>query len=124
MGVESDSTNGIVRPKTVWMGGLRAFVVDDSREGSVSETGSLAGLRIREAVAFTVENKFGVINEVHSVGAGESFSARAHEVDMRALFKHQAGSVDWIAQALDTGHSSGLHAAAVHQQGVKLHAPV
>jgi hypothetical protein len=43
---------------------------------------------------------------------------------MGALFEDQAGGLDGIAQALDTGHATGLHAAAVHEQSVKLNAAI
>src|SRR5208337_318889 len=40
------------------------------------------------------------------------------------LFEDQAGCLDGIAEALDTGHAAGLHAATVHEQGVKLDAAI
>ena len=58
------------------------------------------------------------------MGVGELFSAGTDEVDVRAFFEYEAGGLNGIAKALDTGYAAGLHAAAVHEQGVKLDASV
>ena len=58
------------------------------------------------------------------MGGGETLGAFAYKVDMGALFKHQPGGLDGVAQALDAGHAAGFHAAAVHEQGVELDAAI
>ena len=55
---------------------------------------------------------------------GEVLRAGADEVDMGTFFEDQAGGVDGIAEALDTGYAAGFHAAAVHEQGVELDAAI
>jgi hypothetical protein len=81
-------------------------------------------LGVGEALALTVEDEFGVVDEGHAVRGGELLGAIADEVDMVALFEDQAGGLNGIAQALDAGYASGLHAAAVHEERVKLDAAV
>ncbi len=55
---------------------------------------------------------------------GELLRAWADEVDVTAFFQNQPSSLNGVAQTLDAGHASRLHAAAVHQQGVELDAAV
>jgi len=43
---------------------------------------------------------------------------------VRALFEDEAGGLDGVAEALDTGNAAGFHASAVHEEGVKLDAAV
>jgi hypothetical protein len=113
-------------------GCLRAFVVVEDMngnffragEGFVFQTGGFTSLGKGEAFALAVEHQFGVVDEGHAVGVGELLSAFSDEVDVRAFFQDQAGGLDGIAEALDTGHAAGLHAAAVHEQGVELDAAI
>jgi hypothetical protein len=58
------------------------------------------------------------------VVVGKLLGADADEVDMLALFQDEAGGLNGVAKALDTGHATGSHAAAVHEEGVKLNAAV
>jgi hypothetical protein len=113
-------------------GGLWAFVVvvDGMRgnfragEGLVGEAGGLAELGMGEALTLAVEDQLGVVDESHAVGVGEVLGSGANEVDVRTFFKDQAGGLNGIAEALDAGHSAGLHASAVHEEGVELDAAV
>jgi hypothetical protein len=50
--------------------------------------------------------------------------ARTDEVDVRALFEDEAGGLDGVAEALDTGYAAGFHASAVHEECVELDAAV
>ena len=93
-------------------------------EGVVGEACGLTGLGICEPFALTVEDQLGVIDEGDAVGVGEGFSAGADEIDVRAFFEDDAGGVDGVAEALDTGDAASLHAAAVHEEGVELNAAV
>jgi hypothetical protein len=77
-----------------------------------------------EALTLAVEDQFGVVDEGHAVGVGELLGAGADEVDVRAFFEDQAGGLNGVAEALDTGHAASLHAAAVHEEGVELDAAV
>ena len=105
---------------------LRAFVVveDVAGEGDVGEARCFASLGNFEALALSVEHQLGVFDEGHAVGVGELLSAGADEVDVGAFFQHQPRGLDGVAKALDTGHTAGLHAAAVHQQGIELNAAI
>jgi hypothetical protein len=113
-------------------GGLGAFVVVqegeqggiDTGEGIVAETSGFAFAGMDEALALTVEDEFGVVDEGHAVGLGKLLGAVADEVDVVAFFKDQARGLNGIAQALDAGNSACLHAAAVHEECVKLHAAI
>lgn len=96
----------------------------DAGEGGVIESGGLAGFGVGEAFAFAIEYEFRVVNERHAVGVGELFSAGADEVDMLAFLKDESGGLDGVTEMLDTGDAAGAHAAAVHEEGVKLNAPV
>ena len=82
----------------------------------------MAGLCLCEALALAVEDQLGVVNEGHAVRVGELLGAGADEVDVGAFFEDQAGGLNGIAEALDAGYAAGLHAAAVHEQGVELDA--
>ena len=115
-----------------WEGGLGTFVVVEvggqrgfrAGKSFVREAGGEAGLGMGEAFALAVENQFGVVDEGHAMGAGEVLGARTYEVNMGTFFKDQAGGLNGVAQALDTGHAAGLHAAAVHEKSVELNAAV
>jgi len=95
-----------------------------SGEGVVAEAGGFTKLGMGEALTLAVEDQLGVVDEGHAVGAGEVLRAGTDEVDMRALFEDQAGGLNGVAQALDTGHAAGLHAAAVHKESIELDAAV
>ncbi len=58
------------------------------------------------------------------MGLGELLSARANEVDMRALVQNQARGLDGVAQALHAGDASGAEGCAVHDECVELHSSV
>lgn len=77
-----------------------------------------------EALAFAIEDEFGVVNEGHAVGGGEPLCAFTDEVDMGAFFEDKAGGLYGVAQALDTGDAAGFHAASIHEKGVQLDAAV
>ena len=104
--------------------GVFVVMEADAGEGGVIESGGLAGLGVGEALAFAIEDEVGVFNEGHAVGMGKLLSAGADEVDVLAFLKDQAGGLDGIAQVLDTGDAAGAHAAAVHEERVKLNAAV
>ena len=90
----------------------------------VFQTGCFTSLGKLEAFALAVEHQLGVVDEGHAVGVGELLSAGTDEVDVRAFFQNQARGLDWVAEALDTGHAASLHAAAVHEQSVELDAAI
>ena len=81
-------------------------------------------MRKCEALAFAIKHEFAVVNESHPVGGGKFFSAGADEIDVGALFQHQAGSQNGIANALDTRHAASFHSSAVHQESVELYTAV
>jgi hypothetical protein len=58
------------------------------------------------------------------VRGGKLLSTCADEVDVGALLEDEAGGLNGIAKALDAGYSAGLHAAAVHEQGIELNSTV
>jgi hypothetical protein len=58
------------------------------------------------------------------VRSGEALRAFSYEIDMRAVFKDQAGGLDGVAQALNTGYAAGFHAASVHEESIELDAAV
>jgi len=145
LGVEGDGADGVVAAKAGgvrvgWKGsfppqrqrpvagdpGFRAFVVveDVAGEGFVGQSGGLADLGMGEALAFAVEDEFGVVDEGHAVSLGELLCAVADEVDVGTLLKDQARGLDGVAEALDAGNTAGLHAAAVHEQGIHLDAAI
>ena len=112
-------------PQTI----ARSIAIGNPADGltvaaALRETGGLAGLGQSEAFAFAVQDQVGVVDEGHAVGLGELLGADADEVDMGAFFEDQAGGLDRVAEALDAGYATGFHAAAVHEQGVKLDAAV
>jgi hypothetical protein len=93
-------------------------------EGGVSEASGLAGFCIGKALAFAVENEFGVVDEGHAVGVGKALRAFSHEVDVGTFLKDEACGVDRIAQVFDAGDAAGFHAASVHEEGIELNAAV
>ena len=58
------------------------------------------------------------------MGGGEALCAFSNKVDVRRLLEDEAGGVDGVAEALDTGYATGFHAAAVHEESVELDAAV
>jgi hypothetical protein len=112
--------------------GFGAFVVVqegeqgsvNAGEGVVAETGGFAFAGMDEALAFAVEDEFGVVDECHAVSLGKLLGAVTDKVDMVALFEDQAGGLNGITKALDAGYASSLHAAAVHEESIKLYAAV
>jgi hypothetical protein len=93
-------------------------------EGLVVEAGGLAELGMGEAFAFAVEDQLGVVDEGHAVGCGEVLRAGTDEVDVGTFFEDEAGGLNGVAEAFDAGDAAGLHAATVHEEGVKLYAAV
>jgi hypothetical protein len=55
---------------------------------------------------------------------GKTLSAFADEVDVAAFFEDQACGMDGVAESFDTGDAAGLHAAAVHEEGIELDAAI
>ncbi len=55
---------------------------------------------------------------------GELFRAVADEVDVRALFEHQARGLNRVLQPLHAGHGAGSQGSTVHQQRIQLHPAV
>jgi hypothetical protein len=96
----------------------------DTGEGVVAEAGGLAELGMCEALALAIEDEFGIVDEGHAVGAGKLLGAFADEVDVGALFEDQTGGLNGVAKTLDAGHAAGLHASAVHEERVELHAAI
>jgi len=103
---------------------LGVFVVAVAGEGGVGEAGGVTSLGLGQALAFAIEDKLGVIDQLHAVSLGEALRAFAYEVDVRALFEDEACSMDGIAEALDAGDAAGFHAATVHEESIKLDATV
>ena len=103
-------------------GGFWVFVVEEglAGEGLVLQTGGLASLGLGEALQFAIENEFGVLDEIHSVGVGKLLGAGADEIDVRTFFKDEPGGLDRVAEPLDAGDATGFHAATVHNEGVEL----
>ena len=103
--------------------GRGSFLTSDGRvqldallmDGGRMKAGGFAELGLGEAFTFAVEDQFRIVDEGHAVGVGELLRAGADEIDVRALFKDEAGGLDGIAEAFDTGHAAGFHAAAVHE---------
>ena len=123
--VEGDGSDGVMGVEGR-SGGLGRFVVGEggAGKGEVGESGALIRLSQGEALAFAVEDKLGVVDKWHAVGGGEFFGALANEVDVRAPVEHQARGLNGIAQALDAGDSAGAHRASIHEESIKLDAPV
>ena len=126
MRVQRHRSDGIVRNSSIYARyrRLRPFVVFESGKRRIGESGRLALLRTLQALALAIEHQFRIVDERHAVRMGKLFRAGADEVDVRALLQHQPRRLDGIAQALHAGHAAGLHAAAVHQKCVELHAAV
>jgi hypothetical protein len=105
---------------------LGAFVVVEGKagEGFVGEAGGLAELGVGEALALTVEDQLGVINEGHAMGVGKLLGAGSDEVDVRTFFEDEASGLNGIAETLDAGHAARFHAASVHEKGVELDAAI
>ena len=120
--VEGDGADGVVRVE----GGLGGFVIaeDVPGEGFVGESGGLAFFGRVEAFALAVEDEFGVVDEGHAVAGDEGFGVGSNEVDVRALLKDDARGLDGVAKVLDTGNAAGLHASAVHEEGIELDAAI
>jgi hypothetical protein len=58
------------------------------------------------------------------MGFGEALGAFRDKVDMGRLLQDEASGLDGVAEVFDAGDAAGLHAAAVHEQGVELDAAV
>ena len=129
MNVESDGADGIVALELFGFcgpgdGGFGTLVIFEAAEGIVSETVGFALFGLFEPFALAVKDELGVLDQWHAVRPSKLFGAGADEVDVRTLFEDEAGGLDGITKALDTGDSSGLHAASIHEESVKLNAPV
>jgi hypothetical protein len=134
-GIESDGADGVVTGET---GGvvnnccLRALVVVEDRkqrriqagECVVTEASRFAELSMDEALTLAVEDQLGVVDEGHAVGLGKLLGSSSDEIDVLAVFEDQTGGLNGIAEALDTGHATSLHAATVHEEGIELDASV
>jgi hypothetical protein len=126
--IEGNRTDGVVRCGRFGGGevdgGFGAFVVTVNVSGKrfVGESGCLPGLRMGKPGALAIENELAVVNELHAVGRGECFGSGADEVDMRALLKNKTGGQNGILDSLDARHTTGFHAAAVHEKRIELDA--
>lgn len=58
------------------------------------------------------------------MGCCEFFRPGAYEVHVRTLFENNPRGFDWIAKALDAGHTTGFHPHAIHEQRIKLDAAI
>jgi hypothetical protein len=58
------------------------------------------------------------------VGLDKLLGSGCYEVDVGAAFKNEAGGLDGIAKAFDTGDAARLHSASIHEQGVELDAAI
>ena len=105
-------------------GGFGAFVVLEAGEGVVGEALLVARLGEGEALDFAREDELAVRDEGHAVGDGKAFRAFTNKVDVWRFLQDEAGGFDGVAQTLDAGDAAGLHAAAVHEQRVKLGATI
>jgi len=90
----------------------------------VAEAGGLAELGMGEALALAVENQLGVVDEGHAVGLGKLLGAVAYEIDVRTFFQDQPSGLNGVAESFDASHAAGLHASAVHEEGIELNAAV
>ena len=125
MNIESDSANGVVAIEfETCYSGFGSLIVFETRESIVRETGGLAPLRQYEALPFAIEYKLGVVDQGDAMRLGELLCARSDEIHMRAVFEHQAGSLNGVAKTLNTGHAAGLHSPSVHQKGIHLDAAI
>ena len=122
VGVEGYGADGVVGVHVRVEGGLGVLVVakDLAGEGFVGEAGGLAGLCVFEAFAFAIEDQLGVVDEGHAMGVGKALRAFPDKVDVRRLLQDEAGGLDGVAEAFDAGYAAGLHASAVHEQGIEL----
>jgi hypothetical protein len=77
-----------------------------------------------EALALSVQNQLGIVDEGHPEGLGKLLSADTDEVDVGTLFENQAGSLNGVAEVLDAGHATSFHATTVHEKCVELNATV
>jgi len=98
--------------------------MDLAGKGFVGEAGGLSRLGTGQALTLTIEHKVLIVDERHSVSRSELFSSGSDEVDVGALFEDQSSCMNGVTQALDTGNASGLHAASVHEESIKLYASV
>ena len=123
--VEGDGSNSVVGFER-GRGGFGGLVVAEfvAGEGEVGQAGTFFSLGLSEAFALAVEDKLGVVDEGHTVGGGELLGSLGDEVDVRAFVEDEAGGLDGVAQALDTGDSAGAEGVAVHDEGVELDAAV
>jgi hypothetical protein len=111
---------------------LRAFIVVENwseggietGEGVVAKASGFTNLGLSESFALAVENQFGVVDEGHAVSVGKPLGAFADKINMCAAFENQTGSLNWIAEPLDTGDTARFHAATIHEERVELDAAV
>ena len=87
-------------------------------------SGELGLLEAHEAVALAGNDELGVVDEAHAMLRREALGAGADEVDVRRLVEHKPRGLDGVAQTLDAGDAAGAQGAAVHHQGVELHAAI
>lgn len=121
--IESDCANCVVALKFFGFNSaidccFGALVVFESAESVVGETGGLALFRLLQSFTLAVEDKFKILDEGHSVCAGEFLGSSSNEVDMRTLLENEARCLDRIAQPLDAGDATGFHAATIHEESV------
>jgi hypothetical protein len=117
VGVQGDGSDGVV-------GVERGGIFLRAGEGFVGEAGALSMLGSGKPGAFAGNDEFGVVAKGHAVGLGEGFGTGADEVDVRTFFKHEAGGLDGIVEALDAGDTAGAEGVTLHDEGVELDATV
>jgi hypothetical protein len=93
-------------------------------EGGIGDASELGALELHEAVALTGDDELSVVNQAHAVLSREALGSGADEVDMRAFFENETGSLDGIAKTLDAGDATGAKSSTVHHECVELDSAV
>src|SRR5438105_1957670 len=93
-------------------------------EGSIAPTRRGLRLNLLEPLNFAGKHQFAIIDKLHAVLFGKSFRSISHDVNMRALIKHEPRQSYGVADALHAPDASHAHRAAVHDHGVHLYVAV
>ena len=72
-------------------------------------------LGVGQVMALAIDHQFRIVDEGHAVFRSEGLGAGADKIDVRAKIQDEAGGMNGIAEALDTGDAAGTQGGAIHQ---------
>ncbi len=77
-----------------------------------------------QALDLAFNDQIFVAAQLYAVLTGKTLRAIRDKIDVGALFQHQTGDSNGIANVLHAAYSAGAQGVSIHHQGIKLHGAI